>query len=149
MDEVGGLTQSLDELAEALPFLLARDDERPHLWRSAVFADQVSTMRSRVAAILDPHGLVGRVRRLGIELAPPADPPVVGAEEDRRPGRFESAARRLGRDPVAVALAIRWLEIRSGTRLPTWDDLMRRRVMVPQPAGSESAFGRDASIWFG
>lgn len=118
-------------LADALPFLIARDDERPSVWLSAAFGRDVEDERRHLALVSAPQELAARYRSHG------SGPPEVRT--------FETAARRLGRDAPSVAIAIRWLELRASTRLPIWHDLLRR----PATATSALDLQVEAAIWFG
>jgi hypothetical protein len=109
-------------LASALGHLLGRDGERPARWLTAAFAADVE--RARL-----PLRRVVRVRDL-----PTA--PAGGVLT------FAEAVAMLGRDPVAVALAIRRLEIARSGALPAWEDLARRGV---PPTTSLL----DVATWFG
>jgi hypothetical protein len=125
------LERDLETLADILPLLVVRVDERPATWQAPAFARQVAFVRSRIVAIAN-----GRL--LSARLGP--EPPGPGS------GRFERATRRLATDATAVALAIRWLEIADETRLPSWAEILRRRSIGTPPVVSRNA---DASIWFG
>jgi len=130
--------RQLDELADALPFLIARDDERPPLWLTPRFDAQVAATRSRLVALVQPRRLLSAIE---------------DAEDLVRHGgrgRFERAARHLGHDASAVAVAIRWLEVRSDRRLPGWSELLRTRFIEPlMEASAEPAGRHDPSLWFG
>jgi hypothetical protein len=126
------LAREVETLAEALPFLVARDDERPPLWLSTAFGAQVAAVRSRLSSIATHRGLATRFR-------------FVALDERVESGRFETAARRLAADAVSVAFAIRWLEIHSDTRLPSWPELLRGRSL--RPPGSDIRI--DVALWFG
>ena len=110
-------------LAEALTHLLARDDEPPARWLAPAFADAVGRARAEQHADAWGHGLAHG-------LSPAA------------PLTFHAAVARLAHDPRSVAVAIRYLEIAGGRRLPSWPELIHRRT----PAAPTSF---DASLWFG
>lgn len=124
----------LETLADILQHLVARDEERPARWLAPAFDRDVALIRTRVAAIATRGRLAGL-------LGP-------GAEAATQPeaGRLARASRRLAADPVTVALAIRWLEIRDGHRLPTWTEILRRRRL-----GKAHILGTtpEAASWFG
>jgi hypothetical protein len=130
--DAGEFARELEALAEALPFLIARDDERPPLWLSMAFAAQVAAVRSRVSSIATHRGLAMRLR-------------FISRSEHVEVGRFETAARRLAADAASVAFAIRWLEISADTRLPSWPELLRRQ----SSQSSASNVHLDAALWFG
>jgi hypothetical protein len=124
--------QEGERLATALRSLIARDEAPPPLWLSATFARGVDTIRASLAGIETTSVLVRSARGM---LEP--------VDADGTP--FAVLARRLARDPAAVALGIRWLEIDLACALPPWPDVVRRRSLDPaarEPAG-------DAAIWFG
>ncbi len=123
--------RELETLADILPLLVVRVDERPATWLAPAFVRQVAFVRSRIATITNGRLLAAR---LGPEVPGPG------------PGRFERATRRLSADATAVALAIRWLEIEDETRLPSWVEILRRRTIGIAPVASRNA---DASFWFG
>ena len=125
------LERELETLADILPFLLAHDDERPIAWSAPAFVGQVEFVRSSVAT-------VAKRRHLAARLGP--------ARVRDETGRFERAAQRVAVDPVAVGLTIRWLEIETDSRLPSWTDILRRRTLDPTPPGLTSA---DTSLGFG
>jgi hypothetical protein len=110
-------------LAEALTQLLARDDEPPARWLAPAFADAVGRARAEQHADAWGHGLAH-----GLVAAAPLT--------------FHVAVARLAHDPRSVAVAIRHLEIAGARRLPSWPELIRRRL----PAAPT---GFDASLWFG
>jgi len=110
-------------LADALAHLLARDDEPPARWLAPAFADAVGRARAEQHADAWDHGL--------------AHGPSAGA-----PLTFHAAVARLAHDPRSVAVAIRYLEIAGGRRLPSWPELIHRHA----PAAATSL---DASLWFG
>ncbi len=119
-------------LATALRSLIARDDEPPTLWRSATFAQGVEAIRVSLAAVHTRVALT-RTSRVLLDDASPAG------------SAFPLAAQRLARDPAAVALAIRWLELEAGTQLPSWRDIVRRRTLEP----TDRRTAPDAELWFG
>ncbi len=122
---------SLACLADALPFLLARDDERPSIWLSAAFGREVEEERRQLELVLGAHELAARYasRRSGL--------PEVQT--------YGTAASRLGREALSVAAAIRCLELRGSIRLPSWHDLLRGRVTAL--AALEPRV--EEPIWFG
>jgi hypothetical protein len=130
--DAGDLAREIEVMAEALPILIARDDDPPALWLSASFASEVDDTRSLLSSIDSVHDLAGR-SLLALRS---------GVAEVRA---FEAAARRLAGDAPSVGLAIRWLEIQTGTRLPSWPELMRRRPTHPLPSPAPL----DAALWFG
>lgn len=130
-DAWASLERDLETLADILPFLLSRDDERPATWLAPAFGRQIATVRSRVTTI-------AHTRHLAARLGPDA----TGAEA----GRFERAARRLAADATAVALAIRWIEIQTDMRLPSWSEILRRRTVHPVSLAGASA---GDPFWFG
>jgi hypothetical protein len=111
-------------LASALAHLLGRDGEPPARWQTPAFAQAVEAARGRLLP-------VASLAELGRATSPGA------VDLD-----FHEAARRLGRDPWDVALAIRRLELGSRRRLPAWTDLVRRGVPA-RPTDLETA------LWFG
>ena len=122
----------LRALADALAWLLARDGDDPPLWWSPTFARQVASARSVVATVTSTTRLSAGLERPG--------PSGTGVR-----GRFDADARRLARDPVSVALAVRWLELRDGAMLPTWTELLRRRSLSPCAPDR----GPEPTPWFG
>jgi hypothetical protein len=124
----------LASLADVLPFLLLRDDERPAKWLTAAFERDVASVRSRIARIVERRQIAAR---LGDDTSAGTSP----AES-----RFERASRRLATDAVAVALVIRWLEIDTDARFPSWPDILRRRTAHPALA---TYVASDHSLWFG
>ena len=135
MDDSASLQRDLEMLADALPFLVARDGDRPPLWTSPDFARQVAAVRVRVATIASHRRLATRMRL--VETPEPTDSPDIG--------RFERAARRLARDATCVALAIRCTELRSDAHLPSWSEILRGGALTTTTVDS----GRDGSLWFG
>jgi len=135
MDESARLQRDLEMLADALPFLVARDDDRPALWLSPEFGRQVGAVRVHVATIASHRRLATRM--------PLVEAP--DAVESRESGLFEAAARRLARDATCVALAIRCLELRANAHLPAWSEILRRRTLAITTVDP----GRDGSLWFG
>jgi hypothetical protein len=119
-------------LASALSSLVARDDEPPPVWRSATFADGVEAIRTSLA---------GAHTSSAIERA--ASVLLDGA--GRSDWSFALAVQRLGRDPAAVAIAMRWLEVDARVMLPPWPEVVRRRIL--EPVGK--LLGGDAELWFG
>lgn len=120
-----------ERLAAALRSLIARDDAPPPLWLSATFTRGVETIR----ASLDPVETTAVLVRSARGMLEPVD-------AEGTP--FAVLAQRLARDPAAVALGIRWLEIDGRTRLPAWPEVVRRRSIEP-----DDRTARDAEIWFG
>ncbi len=135
MDDSANLQRDLEMLADALPFLVARDDDRPPMWMSPEFGRQVAAARVHVATIASHRRLATRMRLVE---AP-------DAVEPRESGRFEAAARRLAHDATCVALAIRCVELRANAHLPSWTEILRRRTLAVTPVDP----GRDGSLWFG
>ena len=125
--------EALDRLADALPSLVARDDDPPPLWRSAEFAQQVEDLRTALGPARSADELLRRVRCVG-----PLEP--VARHES-----FDALARRLARDPLCVALAIRWIELASDRPLAAWPALVRRRSLALCPADPEL----EVATWFG
>jgi hypothetical protein len=123
--------RELEALADALPLLIARDDERPRTWSLPAFIAQVAATRASLAGPTAVRTLAAHLR--------PVD---VRERVDGPP--FEQAARRLARDAEAVGLAIRWLEIETDARLPSWPELLRRRSV---PGAGDAVI--DAGLWFG
>jgi hypothetical protein len=119
-------------LAAALRSLIARDEAPPPLWLSLTFAHGVDAIRASLAGIESTGVLVRSARGLLEPVDPEGTP-------------FAALARRLARDPAAVALGLRWLEIDLGCTLPPWPDLVRRRRLGPVDGDPV----RDAAIWFG
>ncbi len=119
-------------LASALRSLVARDEEPPPLWRSATFAQGVEAIR----ASLGDARTTAALARAARGLLHAAD----GAGRS-----FGVAARLLARDPVAVALAIRSLEVDGAVTLPPWPDLVRRHSIAPPDPEPVP----DAELWFG
>jgi hypothetical protein len=124
--------REIEIMAEALPILIARDDDPPALWLSASFASDVADVRASFATIESIHDLTTR-SWLALR---------AGLTEVRM---FEAAARSLASDATCVGLAIRWLEIQADTRLPAWPELLRRRSTYVFTLDER----RDAAIWFG
>lgn len=113
-------------LASALSQLLEHDRERPARWSMPAFILEVEAARARLQS--------------AATLAALHDP---GTDEADPTGLdFQEAARRLAREPQDVALAIRRLEITSRTRLPAWQDLLKRGL-PGRPTALETA------LWFG
>jgi hypothetical protein len=124
--------QEAQRLATALRSLIARDDEPPPLWRSATFAHGVEAIRASLVDARTTAALVRSARGLL-------------QTEDGAESSFRLVVQRLARDPAAVALAIRWLEIDGTVTLPPWPDVVRRRSIAPldrQPVP-------DVELWFG
>jgi hypothetical protein len=130
-DSWASLTRDLETLADVLPFLLSRDDERPATWLSPEFDRQVAAIRSRVSTIVNRRLLAARL----------------GPDANVSDGsRFEQAARRLASDANAVALAVRWIEIQGDQRLPSWPEVLRRQAFratssAPATTGDPHWFG--------
>ena len=81
--------------------------EGPGRWRADAFGRQVDLVRRHLAPIASRSTLAasfGRESLHGIGITP-------------RPELLLAAS------PTAVAYALRWLELRSGARLPAWIDL--------------------------
>jgi hypothetical protein len=109
-------------LASALNHLLARDESRPARWLAPSFATDVERARMRLRRVVRATDL-----------------------PEHTPGEattFGTAVDALGRDPAAVALAIRRLEITRSAALPAWEDLVRRGI-PPMASPLEVA------TWFG
>lgn len=123
--------QEGERLAAALRSLIARDDAPPPLWLSATFTRGVETIRASLDGVETTAVLVRSARGM---LEP----------VDAQGTPFALVAQRLARDPAAVALGIRWLEIDGTMRLPAWPELVRRRSIEPLDRTA-----RDAEIWFG
>ena len=124
--------RELQTLAEALGSLLARDGEDPPVWASAAFVRRVAAARSVIASVAEPERLAS------------------GLEQTRRwrasgSTRFAMDARRLAGDAVAIAIAIRWMELRERADLPTWPELLRRRSLAPRRIETAPQPGH----WFG
>jgi hypothetical protein len=124
--------REIEVMAEALPILIARDDDPPALWLSPLFASEVADVRASLAAIESIQDLTTR-SWLALR---------AGLAEVRV---FETAARSLAGDATCVGLAIRWLEIQADTPLPAWPELLRRRATHTFTFDER----RDAAIWFG
>jgi hypothetical protein len=130
--DAGAQAREIEVMAEALPILIARDDDPPALWLLPSFATEVADVRSSLSSIESVHDLAVR-SWLALR---------TGVAEVRA---FEAAARRLASDAVSVGLAIRWLEIQTDTRLPAWPELLRRG-----PAHIPPSLGHlDTALWFG
>ena len=129
-------------LADALPFLVIRDDARPAAWMTPMFTREVAALRTMLAPAGDLATLAMMVRRLdrgaSIALGPVWHGPL-------RPRSFESAARQLASDAVSVAIAIRWQEIHGDLRLPSWPDLLHQHSMAGHPLDPDL----DTRLWFG
>jgi hypothetical protein len=121
-----------ERLAGALRSLIARDDAPPPLWLSPTFSHGVEAIRASLTGI-DTTVVLIRSARGMLEPVDAAGTP------------FAVVAQRLARDPAAVALAVRWLEIDGATSLPAWPELVRRRSIEPPDRDSDP----DAAIWFG
>ncbi len=119
-------------LASALRSLVARDDELPPVWRSAAFADGVDAIRTSLSEA-HTRSAIDRAATVLLEAA------------TRSGWSFPIAAQRLARDPAAVAIAIRWLEVDGRRALPAWPDVVRRHAL--EPAGS--LVTPEAELWFG
>jgi hypothetical protein len=126
------LEDELDTLADTLRFLVARDDERPPKWYLPAFDQAVALTRTRVAAVTSGRRLASH-----LEL----DQPSTSAWP------FERAARRLASDPIAVALAIRLIEIEADIRLPGWLTILHRRML--HPISTDRASGRSSASTVG
>jgi hypothetical protein len=110
-------------LGSALLHVLGRDEPPPAAWATFAFAGGVAYHRAWLSsaqstAELDP-------------LAPPAVDPT-----------FWGAVSALARDPLAVAVAVRRLELARGAALPGWPAILRHGVA---PRVSRDEQGR----WFG
>jgi hypothetical protein len=121
-----------ERLAAALGSLIARDDAPPPLWLTPTFSHGVDAIRASLTGIESTNVLIRSARGM-------LDP----VDDAGTP--FALVAQRLARDPAAVALAVRWLEIDRATALPSWPELVRRRSIEPV----EPTPARDAEIWFG
>jgi hypothetical protein len=112
-------TEKVEALSDALPFLVARDGDRPTVWLTDAFMARVAASRTYLAAVRTTAGLVARIG---------------SAVETWQTGhgRFEAAARHLAADPRSVAIAIRLHEIQHGVRLPSWPEILRRRSLEPR-----------------
>jgi hypothetical protein len=122
----------LRHLADALSSLLAREGDDPPLWWSATFARRVASARSVVSSVTSTSRLAAGLERRSWQAAAARN-------------RFDADARRLARDAISVAIAIRWLEVRHGSSLPTWPELLRRRSLAPRSSDPRS----EATLWFG
>jgi len=119
-------------LASALRSLVARDDEPPPVWRSPAFADGVGAIRTSLAQT-HARSVIDHAATVLLD------------GEGRSGWSFAQAAQRLARDPAAVAIAIRWLEVDQRVSLPAWPDVVRRRSLEPDDQPSRA----DAELWFG
>lgn len=119
-------------LASALRSLVARDDEPPPVWRTPAFADGVEAIRASLSGAHTPS-VIDRAATVLLDGAARAD------------WSFSLAAQRLARDPAAVAIAMRWLELDARAALPAWPDVVRRRALQPVRAPA----ARDVELWFG
>ena len=120
--------EELQRLSDTLSSLLARDGDDPPLWWSTTFARRVESARSVISTVTS-----------GTRLHAGLDRPA------RAPAQPRSDAPRLARDAVAVAIAIRWLEIRHDQALPSWSEVLRRRSLAPRSAERRS----EVALWFG
>jgi len=131
----GSVKLELRTLSDVLPFLLARDDERPAAWVSTLFSERLEAARGRLASVDHRRELVARFAGVSSNTSSP----------DAR--LFGHAARRLASDPIAVAFAIRLREIEAHRPLPSWPELLRRpRSPLPRPP---AVTRDDGAIWFG
>ena len=126
------VVRDLEAAARALDSLLSRDDEHPARWSSPAFVSEVARSRSRLSMILTMDELVTARRRIL-----PGEPITTSASD--------LAAGRLSRDPVAVAFALRALELERQVRLAPWVDLLRHREV----RSIESNASLGVEIWFG
>lgn len=126
------VARDLEAAARALGSLLGRDEEHPARWSSPAFVTEVARSRSRLSMVLSMDELVDARRRIL-----PGDPITIGGAD--------LAAGRLSRDPVAVAFALRALELERQVRLAPWPDLLRHREILS--IETDAALG--VEIWFG
>jgi hypothetical protein len=124
--------RTAQRLASALRSLVARDDEPPSVWRSASFADGVEAIRTSLAEAHTPSA-IDHAATVLLDGDVPTD------------WSFALAAQRLARDPAAVAIAVRWLEVAGRVVLLPWPEVVRHRSL--EPAGYQ--VGADAELWFG
>ena len=81
----------LETLAEALPSLVARDDECPPLWLLPSFASRVEAVRAQLAAVATTEELASRLRPNVMTAADPR--PVRGGRPAARGRRTERRDR--------------------------------------------------------
>ena len=126
------VARDLEAAARALGSLLSRDDEHPARWSSPAFVTEVAKSRSRLSFVLTMDELVTARRRIL-----PGEPITTSGSD--------LATGRLSREPVAVALALRALELERQVRLAPWVDLLRDREV----RAIESNASLSVEIWFG
>jgi hypothetical protein len=126
------VARDLEAAAEALASIVGGDDEHPARWSSTTFVADVARSRSRLSMVLTMDELVAARRRFL-----PGEPI---ATSDR-----ELAAGRLARDPIAVAFALRALELEEQVRLAPWPDLLRKRAVTSIKTDASLS----VEIWFG
>jgi hypothetical protein len=110
-------------LGSALLHLLARDEPPPAAWATSFFEGGVTYHRAWLSSMQTTAELD--------RLAPPTVDPT-----------FWGAVSSLARDPLAVAVAVRRLELARGASLPAWSAILRHGVA---PRVSRAEQGR----WFG
>jgi hypothetical protein len=110
-------------LGSALLHVLARDEPPPATWATSVFEGGVTYHRAWLSSIQTTAELD--------RLAPPAVDPT-----------FRGAVSALARDPLAVAVAVRRLELARGAALPAWTAILRHGV-GPRVSRAEQG------LWFG
>ena len=110
-------------LASALLHLLDRDEPVPPRWLADPFVAGISTHRAVIASVASAGEL---------DLLAPA---TVGTT-------FRGAVTALASDPLAVALAVRRLELLRAAVLPAWPTIVRHGIA---PRVTHADQGR----WFG
>lgn len=129
--DVVGAEHELRALSEALASLLARDGDDPQAWTSPPFVRRVAAARSIIATVDDPVRLATGLKQT--------------SRSRETTGARRARVRRLAGDPVAVAIVLRWHEIRVRRAVPGWSELVRRRSLEP-PLSDPTP---DVGHWFG
>ena len=110
-------------LESALLHVLSRDEPLPARWRAEPFVLAVTQHRADLAQVVGASQL--------------------DAAASTAPGStFQTAVAGLANDPLAVAIAIRRLELTTGSSLPAWPAIVRRGV-------AQGVARADTERWFG
>ncbi len=124
--------RELGALAEALASLLARDGDDPPAWTSPPFVRRISAARSIIASVDDPARLATGLEQTSRSRVRPS-------------AAHQTRVRRLAGDAMAIAIVLRWRELRDRCALPGWPEIVRRRSLDPPATDPSHGVGH----WFG